>query len=97
MMRSPLLLAVLLAVPALAPAQDAAKKRLESSPRHHEWVQIKHGSRITGAALSGLRSFAAAHPGVPRVVVCQAPEPFRIEEVEVLPYRTFFERLAEWI
>jgi carboxymethylenebutenolidase len=26
-------------------AQDWAKARLEKSPRHHEWVEIKHGDR----------------------------------------------------
>ena len=26
-------------------AQDWAKARLESSPRHHEWVNVKHGDR----------------------------------------------------
>src|ERR1041384_5893881 len=26
-------------------AQDWAKKRLESSPRHLEWVKVKHGNR----------------------------------------------------
>ncbi len=28
-----------------APAQDWAKARLEKSPRHLEWVKVKHGSR----------------------------------------------------
>ena len=28
-----------------ATAQDLAKARLENSPRHHEWVKVKHGDR----------------------------------------------------
>src|SRR5437763_3645878 len=36
--------AVLLAA-AAAPAQDWAKARLEKSPRHGEWVKVKHGDR----------------------------------------------------
>src|SRR5919199_540387 len=28
-----------------APAQDWAKARLEKSPRHQEWVKVKHGNR----------------------------------------------------
>src|SRR5216683_7370333 len=28
-----------------APAQDWAKARLEKSPRHLEWVKVKHGDR----------------------------------------------------
>ena len=35
--------AALLADP--APAQDWAKARLEKSPRHGEWVKVKHGDR----------------------------------------------------
>ena len=32
---------------ALAPApQDAAKQRLENSPRHHEWVEMQRGERV---------------------------------------------------
>jgi carboxymethylenebutenolidase len=30
---------------AAAPAQDWAKARLEKSPRHGEWVKVKHGKR----------------------------------------------------
>ena len=39
-----LLVAVLLAA-ITAPAQDWAKARLEKSPRHLEWVKVKHGER----------------------------------------------------
>jgi len=28
-----------------APPKDPVKERLEKSPRHHEWVQVKHGER----------------------------------------------------
>ena len=38
------IIAVLLAV-ASVPAQDWAKARLEKSPRHLEWVKVKHGNR----------------------------------------------------
>src|SRR5260370_9065204 len=42
-------LLVLIAASALAastaPAQDRATARLEKSPRHQEWVKVKHGSR----------------------------------------------------
>src|SRR5687767_11053772 len=30
-------------------AQDWAKKRLEASPRHQEWVELKNGSRTVKA------------------------------------------------
>jgi carboxymethylenebutenolidase len=28
-----------------APVRDATKDRLDQSPRHHEWVEVKHGER----------------------------------------------------
>jgi len=34
---------------ALVPAQDPVKDRLEKSPRHHEWVQLKVGDRTLHA------------------------------------------------
>jgi carboxymethylenebutenolidase len=40
---TPLALVVLTAP--LARAQDFAKQRLEKSPRHQEWVEVKHGDR----------------------------------------------------
>jgi len=35
----------LVVIPALASGQDWAKTKLEASPRHGEWVKLKHGSR----------------------------------------------------
>jgi len=42
-----LLLLIIVALLAVAPvsAQDWAKARLEKSPRHMEWVKVKHGDR----------------------------------------------------
>src|SRR5947209_19519294 len=37
------------AVGSLAPAQDPTKQRLEKSPRHGEWVKLKHGNREVNA------------------------------------------------
>ncbi|PYT19388.1 MAG: carboxymethylenebutenolidase [Acidobacteria bacterium] len=36
-------------VPAAVNAQDSAKKRLDASPRHQEWVSIKNGARTVQA------------------------------------------------
>jgi carboxymethylenebutenolidase len=45
--------ALLLASPLLAqtPPPDPVQVRLESSPRHHEWVQVRHGERTVHAYL----------------------------------------------
>jgi carboxymethylenebutenolidase len=45
MNRFALAAAVVLGTAAAAPAQDWAKARLEKSPRHGEWVKLKHGAR----------------------------------------------------
>ena len=51
-MREPLLLFALLAFAPLLVAQDFAVKQLDTSPRHHEWVEIPAKSRV-------IRSFVA--------------------------------------
>src|SRR5438067_7661744 len=45
-MKHALSLGMLLALTAAAPAQDYVKERLNKSPRHHEWVEVKHGNRV---------------------------------------------------
>src|SRR5882762_4168008 len=42
--------ALLAAVP--APAQDWAKARIEKSPRHLEWVKVKHGDREVNCSIA---------------------------------------------
>jgi carboxymethylenebutenolidase len=49
----------------LAPAQDWAKARLEKSPRHLEWVQVKHGTRT----LSCFVAYPEVKDKAPAVVV----------------------------
>jgi carboxymethylenebutenolidase len=45
-MRHVLVAALALGLGSTAAAQDFVKKRLDESPRHHEWVKVKHGDRI---------------------------------------------------
>jgi carboxymethylenebutenolidase len=45
MKKSLLLILATLLIAAAAPAQDWAKARLEKSPRHLEWVKVKHDNR----------------------------------------------------
>ena len=60
-------------------------------------MEIKAKRTVAGADLSGLRSFAQAHPRVRRLVVAEVAEPYRLGEVDVLPYRSFFDRLPRMI
>jgi carboxymethylenebutenolidase len=48
-MRHVLITLVLLVAPAAAPAQEWAKAKLDKSPRHGEWVTVKHGNRAVQA------------------------------------------------
>lgn len=45
MIRTLVSLAAVLGLATAASAQDWAKKKLEKSPRHGEWVKVKHGNR----------------------------------------------------
>jgi len=58
-------------------------------------VEIKAKRTIAGADTTGLRSFAEQHPRVPLAVACLAPEPQRLGEVRVLPYRQLLAEVAE--
>jgi len=40
-----ILLSLSLLIASSAAAQEWAKSKIESSPRHHEWVKVKHGDR----------------------------------------------------
>ena len=44
-MRHVLSVALIFSLASIAAAQDFVKKRLDESPRHHEWVKVKHGER----------------------------------------------------
>jgi carboxymethylenebutenolidase len=51
MTRSPATVAVLFCLLLPAAAQEWAKASLEKSPRHQEWIAVKHGDRIVHAFL----------------------------------------------
>lgn len=60
-------------------------------------LEIKAKKRVVSADLSGLRSFADAHPRVPCVVLALVPEEYRVGDARVLPYRRFFQRFEQWL
>jgi carboxymethylenebutenolidase len=51
-MKTTALFAAVAMAAASLPAQDWALKRLEDSPRHHEWVEITHGDRTVHCFLT---------------------------------------------
>ena len=48
-MRTQLAILTLLAIPSQGLPQDSVRQRLDQSPRHQEWVQVKHGDRTVHA------------------------------------------------
>lgn len=60
-------------------------------------IEIKAKKRIVAADVTGLKSFSAENPKVPLILAAEVPEPWRLGDIEVLPYRSFLERLPEWI
>ena len=52
MKKSLMLVCVTLAMAITVPAQDWAKARLEKSPRHLEWVKVKHGDREVNCSIA---------------------------------------------
>src|SRR5262245_34836124 len=50
-MRSLIALAAVILIAPAAGAQDWAKAKLEKSPRHQEWVKVKHGDRTVNSFL----------------------------------------------
>src|SRR5437879_5952861 len=52
MNKSTLFVCAALTIALAAPAQDWAKARLEKSPRHLEWVKVKHGDREVSCSIA---------------------------------------------
>lgn len=57
-------------------------------------VEIKSGAAIRPAELSGLRSFRDEHAGARLVCVGDLDRPFKLGEIECLPWRTFFDEVG---
>lgn len=60
-------------------------------------IEIKSTRVISGADVTGLRTFAEQHPGVPRIVVCDAPREHALGDIRVVPWRSFLRDLDDWI
>lgn len=51
--------------------------------------EIKAGSNIAGADLSGLRAFRQDHPDVPCAIVCSTEHAYTVDDVRILPWQHF--------
>ena len=57
--------------------------------------EIKSQSHITGAHLTGLRSFRSEYPDVPLHVIAMVEDSYRIEDVLVVSWKRYLEELVE--
>ena len=70
---------------------------IEQHGRLRVAIELKCRDHISGADLSGLRSFAKGWPDVPLVVACTAPRRSTLHGVAVLPYAELLSGLGEWL
>ncbi|OVE76826.1 hypothetical protein BVX98_04610 [bacterium F11] len=59
--------------------------------------EIKSTVRVTGSHLSGLRSFKSEHPDVPCHVIAQVPHPYELEDISILPWKTYLSHLSQYL
>lgn len=57
--------------------------------------EFKSGSVVASADCSGLTAFADDYPQTPRYLVCTCPQPFRMNDVQVLPWRAYMQLLED--
>ena len=58
-------------------------------------IEIKSGATIRPTELSGLRSFREDHPDARLVCVADIDRPFNVGDIECLPWRSFFDQVAD--
>ncbi len=70
---------------------------IEKQGRLYAAFEIKAKKEIGGNDFSGLRSFSADNPGVECYLVCEADEPYKEGNVEILPWANFLRRLPDFL
>ena len=58
-------------------------------------IEIKHGKNISGAHLSGLRSFRGEHKNIPCYVVCNCDQPYSLQNMEIIHWRNYIENILK--
>ena len=60
-------------------------------------IEIKATTVITGAHLSGIRSFRQENPDVAAYIVALVDQPYQLEDVKILPWRQFVLHLPNFL
>lgn len=58
--------------------------------------EIKSGKNISKTELSGLRSFLEDHPDVPGYIIADVKESYRLDSIQVLPWKEYLEKLDKF-
>ncbi len=56
-------------------------------------IEIKAMTQVSKGELTGLHSFAEEFPKAELMVVCMTPRPYRIGEIQCIPWQEFFETI----
>ena len=59
--------------------------------------EIKSTAQVTGAHLSGLRSFRQEYPQVPLQVIARVEHAYRLDEVQVMPWKEYLHNLKGFL
>lgn len=59
--------------------------------------EIKATPNIDKSHLSSIRSFRQDNPHVPTYIICTAANSFELEKVKILPWKTYFSHLIDYI
>jgi len=59
--------------------------------------EIKAVKHIGGKHLSGLRAFRQEYPAVPLHVISLVENAYRIDDVLVMPWKMYLERLSDYL
>jgi predicted AAA+ superfamily ATPase len=60
-------------------------------------IEIKSSPHVSGADLSGLKSFRLENPTVPCFLVSTVTNAYELQGVKILPWQEFIMRLGEWL
>jgi len=81
--------------PVTRPGDHSGTDNVVNSPAAA--FEIKSPSHISRSHLSGLRAFREDYPDVPLHVVAQVEHPFRLDDVLVLPWKTYVQSLRRYL
>ena len=59
--------------------------------------EIKFSENISGAHLSGLRAFREEYPAVPCFLICGTAHAYELDQVKIIPWDKYLEKIREFV